>query len=120
MERGLYIVPTPIGNLGDITHRALETLAAVTLIAAEDTRHSKKLLAHYGIDTPLWAYHDHSSDTATQQLLARMASGDSVALISDAGTPLVSDPGFRLVRHAQPGYRGGGKGAAVGGPSLHT
>lgn len=101
MERGLYIVPTPIGNLGDITHRALETLAAVTLIAAEDTRHSKKLLAHYGIETPLWAYHDHSSDTATQQLLARMASGDSVALISDAGTPLVSDPGFRLVRCAQ-------------------
>ncbi|MCH1493370.1 MAG: 16S rRNA (cytidine(1402)-2'-O)-methyltransferase [Luminiphilus sp.] len=101
MERGLYIVPTPIGNLGDITHRALETLAAVTLIAAEDTRHSKKLLAHYGIETPLWAYHDHSSDTATQQLLARMASGDSVALISDAGTPLVSDPGFRLVRSAQ-------------------
>jgi len=101
LERGLYIVPTPIGNLGDITHRALETLAAVTLIAAEDTRHSKRLLTHYGIETPLCAYHDHSSDTATQQLLARMASGDSVALISDAGTPLVSDPGFRLVRAAQ-------------------
>ena len=101
MERGLYIVPTPIGNLGDITQRALEILAAVTLIAAEDTRHSRKLLTHYGIETPLSAYHDHIPETVTQQFLQRMAEGDSIALISDAGTPLVSDPGFRLVRAAQ-------------------
>ena len=101
MERGLYIVPTPIGNLADITQRALETLKQVVLIAAEDTRHSHKLLAHYEIETPLCAYHDHVSEQATEQLLLRMMNGDAVALISDAGTPLVSDPGFRLVRAAQ-------------------
>lgn len=101
MERGLYIVPTPIGNLADITQRALETLQHVALIAAEDTRHSRKLLAHYEIETPLCAYHDHVSEQVTEQLLLRMVNGEAVALISDAGTPLVSDPGFRLVRAAQ-------------------
>ena len=101
MERGLYIVPTPIGNLADITQRAVETLKGVALIAAEDTRHSRKLLAHYEIETPLCAYHDHVSDQVTEQLLGRMVNGEAVALISDAGTPLVSDPGFRLVRAAQ-------------------
>ena len=101
MERGLYIVPTPIGNLADITQRAIETLTKVALVAAEDTRHSRKLLAHYGIETPLCAYHDHVSEQVTEQLLARMIQGDAVALVSDAGTPLVSDPGFRLVRAAQ-------------------
>lgn len=101
MERGLYIVPTPIGNLGDMTQRAVETLAQATLIAAEDTRHSKRLLAHYGIDTPLTGYHEHSEPEVTQRLLERMVAGDAIALISDAGTPLVSDPGFRLVRAAQ-------------------
>ena len=101
MERGLYIVPTPIGNLADITQRALDTLTQVALVAAEDTRHSRKLLAHYGIETPLCAYHDHVSEEVTEQLLARMIGGEAIALISDAGTPLVSDPGFRLVRVAQ-------------------
>lgn len=101
MERGLYIVPTPIGNLADITQRALETLKQVALIAAEDTRHSRKLLAYYEIETPLCAYHDHVSEQVTEQLLLRMMNGEAVALISDAGTPLVSDPGFRLVRAAQ-------------------
>ncbi len=101
MERGLYIVPTPIGNLADITQRAVETLVGVALIAAEDTRHSRKLLAHYEIETPLCAYHDHVSEQVTEQLLMRMVNGEAVALISDAGTPLVSDPGFRLVRAAQ-------------------
>ena len=101
MERGLYIVPTPIGNLADITQRAIETLMGVSLIAAEDTRHSRKLLAHYEIETTLCAYHDHVSEQITEQLLMRMVSGEAVALISDAGTPLVSDPGFRLVRAAQ-------------------
>jgi len=101
LERGLYIVPTPIGNLADITQRALETLKQVALIAAEDTRHSRKLLAYYEIETPLCAYHDHVSEQVTEQLLLRMMNGEAVALISDAGTPLVSDPGFRLVRAAQ-------------------
>jgi len=101
LERGLYIVPTPIGNLADITQRALDTLTHVALVAAEDTRHSRKLLAHYGIETPLYAYHDHVSEEVTEQLLARMIGGEAIALISDAGTPLVSDPGFRLVRAAQ-------------------
>ena len=101
MERGLYIVPTPIGNLADITQRALDTLTHVALVAAEDTRHSRKLLGHYGIETPLCAYHDHVSEEVTEQLLARMIGGEAIALISDAGTPLVSDPGFRLVRAAQ-------------------
>ena len=101
MERGLYIVPTPIGNLADITGRALSVLAAVDVIAAEDTRHSRKLLSHYDIDTPLRAYHEHVDDHVTQALADEIANGSAVALISDAGTPLVSDPGYRLVRAVQ-------------------
>jgi len=97
----LYIVATPLGNLDDISRRARDTLQAVELIAAEDTRHSRALLEHFGIRTPLVAYHDHSSAQAAARLLSRLAAGDSVALISDAGTPLISDPGFRLVRQAR-------------------
>ena len=97
----LYVVATPIGNLGDMVPRAVETLQTVAVIAAEDTRHSSRLLAHFDIKTPCIAYHDHSDDTRVYQLIARMQAGDSVALISDAGTPLVSDPGYRLVRSAR-------------------
>lgn len=96
----LYIVATPIGNLGDMVPRALETLQRVDLIACEDTRHSRKLLQHFSIDKPMLAYHDHDEQRQTQTLLAKIESGLSVALISDAGTPLISDPGFRLVREA--------------------
>lgn len=97
----LYVVATPIGNLGDMVPRAVETLQTVALIAAEDTRHSARLLSHFDIKTPCIAYHDHSDEQRTEQLIARMKAGDSIALISDAGTPLVSDPGYRLVRSAR-------------------
>ncbi len=97
----LYVVATPIGNLGDMVPRAVETLQTVALIAAEDTRHSSRLLSHFDIKTPCVAYHDHSDEQRTEQLIARMHAGDSIALISDAGTPLVSDPGYRLVRSAR-------------------
>ncbi|HUH38664.1 MAG TPA: 16S rRNA (cytidine(1402)-2'-O)-methyltransferase [Spongiibacteraceae bacterium] len=97
MDAGLYVVATPIGNLGDMVPRAIAVLQAVDLIACEDTRHSRRLLDHFGIETPALAYHDHSDPRVAQQLLARLQAGQSVALISDAGTPLVSDPGFRLV-----------------------
>jgi 16S rRNA (cytidine1402-2'-O)-methyltransferase len=97
---GLYLVATPIGNLADITLRALATLAAVDLIACEDTRVTKKLTAHYGIATPLVSYHEHNAAHARPQLLARLGEGEAVALVSDAGTPLISDPGYRLVREA--------------------
>ncbi len=97
----LYVVATPIGNLADMVPRAIETLQTVAIIAAEDTRHSARLLAHFDIKTPAVAYHDHSNEQRTAQLLARLSGGESVALISDAGTPLVSDPGYRLVRSAR-------------------
>jgi 16S rRNA (cytidine1402-2'-O)-methyltransferase len=90
-------LPPPIGNLGDITQRALETLREVDLIAAEDTRHSAALMRHFNVATPLVSYHDHSKESEVLQLLDHLRSGRSVALISDAGTPLVSDPGYRLV-----------------------
>jgi 16S rRNA (cytidine1402-2'-O)-methyltransferase len=98
---GLYIVATPIGNLGDITLRALATLAGADLIACEDTRVSRKLFERYGITVPLAAYHDHNAAKARPALLRRLAEGAAVALVSDAGTPLVSDPGYKLVCAAQ-------------------
>jgi 16S rRNA (cytidine1402-2'-O)-methyltransferase len=97
---GLHIVATPIGNLGDITLRALEALAGADLIACEDTRVSRKLLNRYAITTPLTPYHDHNASKARPVLLRRLGEGAAIALISDAGTPLVSDPGFKLVRAA--------------------
>jgi 16S rRNA (cytidine1402-2'-O)-methyltransferase len=97
IEPGLYIVATPIGNLGDITLRALATLAAAEIIACEDTRVTRVLTARYGIATPLIPYHDHNAAAQRRRLLAALEAGKAVALISDAGTPLVSDPGYRLV-----------------------
>jgi 16S rRNA (cytidine1402-2'-O)-methyltransferase len=97
----LYIVATPIGNLGDMVPRAVEILQSVTAIACEDTRHSKKLLDHFAIDKPLFAYHDHSDKKSSDNIIARLSSGNDIALISDAGTPLISDPGYRLVRAAR-------------------
>jgi 16S rRNA (cytidine1402-2'-O)-methyltransferase len=94
---GLHIVATPIGNLKDITLRALETLAGVDLIACEDTRVTGKLLSHYGISTPLMAYHDHNGGEMRPKIMARIRENGSVALVSDAGTPLISDPGYKLV-----------------------
>jgi len=97
---GLYLVATPIGNLGDISLRALETLAAADVIACEDSRVTRKLIEHYGIATQLTPYHEHNAAEARPRLLARLADGQSVALVSDAGTPLISDPGYKLVRAA--------------------
>jgi len=97
----LYVVATPIGNLADMVPRAVETLQTVALIAAEDTRHSSRLLSHFDIKTPAVAYHDHSDEQRTEQLIKRLLGGDDLALISDAGTPLISDPGYRLVRQAR-------------------
>jgi 16S rRNA (cytidine1402-2'-O)-methyltransferase len=96
----LYLVSTPIGNLGDMTHRAVEVLSSAALIIAEDTRHSRRLLDHYKISTPLKSYHEHNEAQETPKLVARLRAGDSIALISDAGTPLISDPGSRLVAAA--------------------
>ena len=98
MAGQLFIVATPIGNLGDITYRAVETLKQVDLIAAEDTRISCRLLAHYGIDTPMISHHEHNEEAASKKILAKINAGTNIALISDAGTPLISDPGYRLVR----------------------
>lgn len=95
---GLYLVATPIGNLGDITLRALETLAGADLIACEDSRVTRKLLDRFLIATPLTPYHEHNAQAARPKLLERLARGASIALVSDAGTPLISDPGFKLVR----------------------
>ncbi len=93
----LYIVATPLGNLGDITHRALETLGDVDLIAAEDTRHTAGLLAHFGINTPMISLHEHNEDRRCAEVIERLRAGHSIALVSDAGTPLISDPGYRVV-----------------------
>jgi 16S rRNA (cytidine1402-2'-O)-methyltransferase len=98
LNAGLHLVATPIGNLRDITLRALETLAAADVIACEDSRVTRKLLDHYGITTPLTPYHEHNAVAARPKLLARLAAGEAIALVSDAGTPLISDPGFKLVR----------------------
>lgn len=96
----LYIVSTPIGNLGDMTYRGVDILKSVAIIAAEDTRTSRRLLDHYEISTALLSYHDFNKEHVTPRLLEKMQSGDDLALITDAGTPLVSDPGFYLVRAA--------------------
>ena len=96
----LYLVATPIGNLGDITQRAISVLGQVDVIAAEDTRHSQRLLSHLCIKTKLLAYHEHNEEKITPRLLDELESGKSIALISDAGTPLISDPGYRLVMQA--------------------
>jgi 16S rRNA (cytidine1402-2'-O)-methyltransferase len=96
----LYIVSTPIGNLEDITERALRVLKEVALIACEDTRHTRKLLNHYGINTPTVSYHDHNERERALELLDRLQKGASIAIVSDAGTPGINDPGFRVVRLA--------------------
>ena len=96
----LYVVATPIGNLQDISLRALETLRSVNLLLAEDTRHSARLLGHFGIHTPVKSFHDHSARKMTDSIINRLQNGESVALISDAGTPLISDPGYPLVSTA--------------------
>ncbi len=101
MSGSLVVVATPIGNLGDMVPRALEILQGADLICAEDTRHSARLLQHFGIRTPLVSYHEHSSDTERERVLAQLREGRTVALISDAGTPLISDPGFDLIRAAR-------------------
>ncbi len=98
LKGGLYIVATPIGNLGDITLRALETLKGCNIIACEDTRVSRKLLSAYSIDKPLMSYHDHNADQTRPKILDKITQGQAIALISDAGTPLISDPGYKLVR----------------------
>jgi len=101
VESGLYVVATPIGNLGDMSHRAVAVLRGADLIAAEDTRHSQRLLQHFSINTPTLAYHEHSGTAAPQKITGCLAGGGAVALVSDAGTPLISDPGYRLVRQVQ-------------------
>ena len=97
---GLYLTATPIGNLGDLTFRARDLLATADLIVCEDTRVTRKLLTAYGIATPTTSYHDHNAAKLRPRLLRRLAAGDVLALVSDAGTPLISDPGYRLVRDA--------------------
>jgi 16S rRNA (cytidine1402-2'-O)-methyltransferase len=97
----LHVVATPIGNLGDLSPRALDTLRTVDAICAEDTRHTRQLLAHFGIERPLVALHEHNEEALAERVVARLQGGESLALVSDAGTPLVSDPGFRLVRAAR-------------------
>ena len=97
----LHVVATPIGNLGDLSPRALDILRSVSAICAEDTRHTRQLLSHFGLERPLLALHQHNEDAQAAQLVARLLAGESLALVSDAGTPLVSDPGFRLVSAAR-------------------
>lgn len=94
----LYVVPTPIGNLEDITFRALKILKSVSLIAAEDTRNTKKLLNHFELSTPLISYHEHNKTAREEQLLERIKRGESIAIVSDAGMPTISDPGFEIVQ----------------------
>jgi 16S rRNA (cytidine1402-2'-O)-methyltransferase len=100
MPGTLYLVATPIGNLADITHRALQVLNDVDLIACEDTRHTHKLLNHYGINTKTISYHEHNEQQRASDLIERLKQGNNIAVVSDAGTPSISDPGFRLVRAA--------------------
>ena len=100
MAGTLYVVATPIGNLADITHRAIQILKDVDLIACEDTRHSKKLFQHFGINTKTVSYHEHNEEIRSRELIAQLTDGRNVAIVSDAGTPTISDPGFRLVNAA--------------------
>ncbi|WP_026344832.1 16S rRNA (cytidine(1402)-2'-O)-methyltransferase [Oceanimonas smirnovii] len=100
-QAALYIVPTPIGNLADVSQRALDTLKQVDVIACEDTRHTGKLLSYYQIGTPTWALHDHNEQHKAEQLVTRLLEGKSIALVSDAGTPLISDPGYHLVNRCR-------------------
>ncbi|HRR26042.1 MAG TPA: 16S rRNA (cytidine(1402)-2'-O)-methyltransferase [Acidobacteriota bacterium] len=109
----LYVVATPIGNMGDMTFRAVEVLRSVSLIACEDTRHTAKLLANFQIKTPTISYHEHNEEQRIPQLLKRLTAGESLALVSDAGTPLLSDPGYRLVNACR---QGGIRVTAVPGP----
>jgi 16S rRNA (cytidine1402-2'-O)-methyltransferase len=113
----LFVVATPIGNLDDITLRALRVLSTADLVAAEDTRHSRALLAHHGVERPLIALHEHNEEQQSQRLLERLQAGQSIALVSDAGTPLLSDPGYRLVALAA---AAGIEVVAVPGPSALT
>jgi 16S rRNA (cytidine1402-2'-O)-methyltransferase len=101
MSAQLFVVATPIGHLDDMTFRAIDILKSVSIVAAEDTRQSAQLFKHYNISTQLTACHDHNESNKIEQLVQKLLAGDSVALISDAGTPLISDPGFKLVRAAQ-------------------
>src|SRR2546425_7742784 len=96
----LYLVATPIGNLEDVTLRALRVLKEVDLIACEDTRHTRKLLSHYQISRPTVSYHEHNERERAAELISKLEGGANIALVSDAGTPLVSDPGYRLVSEA--------------------
>ena len=100
MNGTLYLVATPIGNLADITHRAIDVLKTVSVIACEDTRHTRKLLQHYGLETKTVSYHEHNEQERARQLIELLREGKDVAVVSDAGTPSISDPGYRLVRAA--------------------
>jgi len=105
-ESALFIVATPIGNLSDITQRAIDVLRNVSVVAAEDTRHSSRLLRYFDIQTPLMSYHDYGGEGQLERILNKLRSGESVALISDAGTPLISDPGYRIVKASrQSGFK---------------
>lgn len=117
MSGTLFVVATPIGNLEDLSPRARAMLASADLIAAEDTRHTGRLLSHFGVKTPLMALHDHNEEAAVAGLIDELAAGRSVALVSDAGTPLISDPGFRLVAAA---HENGVRVVPVAGPSAAT
>src|SRR5262245_24719293 len=98
MNGTLYLVATPIGNLADITHRAIDVCKYVSVIACEDTRHTRKLLQHYGLSTKSVSYHEHNEQERARQLIELLREGKDVAVVSDAGTPSISDPGYRLVR----------------------
>jgi 16S rRNA (cytidine1402-2'-O)-methyltransferase len=117
MSGTLFVVATPIGNLEDLAPRARQTLAAVDLIAAEDTRHTGRLLSHFGIKTRLFALHDHNEEDIANKVVDMLIAGESIALVSDAGTPLVSDPGFRLLRAA---HRAGLTVSPIPGPCAAT
>ena len=117
MSGTLFVVATPIGNLEDLAPRARQTLGDVDVIAAEDTRRTRRLLSHFGIKTPLLALHEHNESEQAAAVVARLLAGESVALVSDAGTPLVSDPGFRLVQEA---HRAGIRVSPVPGASAAT